>query len=331
MSDHHHEHTGAGHGHTHGTIDPSLLTTERGMWAIKWSLLGLLATAILQVVIVLLSGSVALLADTIHNFGDGLTAIPLWIAFSLARRRPNRQFTYGYGRAEDLAGVAIVLMILLSAAVAGYESISRFFHPQEIRNLWMVVAASIIGSVGNEAVAVFRIRVGREISSAALIADGYHARIDGLTSLAVLIGAVGVWLGFPLADPLVGLLITIAILKIVWDSAKSIFTRLLEGVDPHIIDEIEHTAGHVPGVQEITRVRARWLGHRLQAEVHVTVDSHITVERGHDIAGEVRHQLLHALTYLSLVTVHVDPASASGEASHAIAGHEHDELPRHSH
>lgn len=301
------------------------------MWAIKWSLLGLLATAILQVVVVMFSGSVALLADTIHNFGDGLTAVPLWIAFMLARRRPNKQFTYGYGRVEDLAGVTIVLMILFSAAVAGYESINRFFHPQEVRNLWMVAAASIIGFAGNEAVAIFRIKVGREINSAALIADGYHARIDGLTSLAVLFGAVGVWLGFPLADPLVGLLITIAILKIVWDSARSIFTRLLEGVDPRIIDEIEHTTGNVPGVEEVTRVRARWLGHRLQAEIHITVDAHITVEQGHDIAGEVRHKLLHALTYLSLVTVHVDPTSASGEANHAIEEHAHDDLPRHSH
>lgn len=331
MADHHHEHAEAGHGHTHGSVDPSLLTTERGMWAIKWSLLGLLATAILQVVVVILSGSVALLADTIHNFGDGLTAVPLWIAFTLARRRPNKQFTYGYGRVEDLAGVTIVLMILLSAAIAGYESINRFFHPQEVRNLWMVVAASIVGFIGNEAVAIFRIKVGREINSAALIADGYHARVDGLTSLAVLFGAIGIWLGFPLADPLVGLLITVAILKIVWDSSKSIFTRLLEGVDPDIIDEMERTASRVPGVEEVTRVRARWLGHRLQTEIHITVDAQLTVEQGHTIAGEVRHRLLHALNYLSLITVHVDPTGTSGEENHAIEEHEHDGLPLHSH
>jgi cation diffusion facilitator family transporter len=329
----HHSHDPADtdHGHTHGNLDPSLMTTERGMWAVKWSLIGLLVTAVLQVVVVALSGSVALLADTIHNFGDGLTAVPLWIAFTLARRRPNKQFTYGYGRVEDLAGVTIVLMILISAAVAGYESVNRFFNPQEVRNLWMVVAASVIGFIGNEAVALFRIKVGREINSAALIADGNHARIDGLTSLAVLIGAIGVWLGFPLADPIVGLLITVAILKILWDSARSIFTRTLEGVDPQIVDQIERTASRVSGVEEVTSVRARWLGHRLQTELHITVDAHLTVEQGHAIASEVRHQLLHALNYLSLITVHIDPTGTSGEENHAIKEHEHDGLPLHSH
>jgi cation diffusion facilitator family transporter len=206
------------HSHTHGfgdVVDPTILTTERGIWAVKWSLVGLMLTAVLQVVIVYISGSVALLADTIHNFGDAATAIPLWIAFLLARRKPSKRFTYGYGRVEDLAGVAIVFMILFSAVVAGYESIQRIFQPQEVKYLWAVVAASLIGFIGNEAVALFRIKVGKEIGSAALVADGYHARVDGLTSLAVLFGVVGVWLGYPLADPIVGLLITIAILKIV--------------------------------------------------------------------------------------------------------------------
>jgi cation diffusion facilitator family transporter len=224
-------------------VDPAILTTERGIWAVKWSLVGLMLTAVLQVVIVYISGSVALLADTIHNFGDAATAIPLWIAFLLARRKPSKRFTYGYGRVEDLAGVAIVFMILFSAVVAGYESIQRIFQPQEVKYLWAVVAASLIGFIGNEAVALFRIKVGKEIGSAALVADGYHARVDGLTSLAVLFGAVGVWLGYPLADPIVGLLITIAILKIVWDSGKSVFTRLLDGVGPQPADRGRGQAG----------------------------------------------------------------------------------------
>ncbi len=188
--------------HRHGTVDPSILTTDRGIWALKWSLLGLLATALFQITIVWLSGSVALLADTIHNFGDAATAIPLWVAFRLARWSPSRRFTYGYGRVEDLAGVAVVLTILFSAIVAGYESIERLLHPQEVSYLVGVVVASVIGFLGNEAVAILRIKVGKEIGSAALIADGYHARVDGLTSLAVLFGAGGVWLGYPLADPL---------------------------------------------------------------------------------------------------------------------------------
>jgi cation diffusion facilitator family transporter len=321
----------AGHGHTHGVVDPSLFSTERGVWALKWSLAGLLATAALQVVVVLFTGSVALLADTIHNFGDAFTAIPLWIAFRFTRWKPNRRFTYGYGRVEDLAGVVIVLMILLSAVVAAYESVQRLYQPQEVKYLWAVGAASLIGFAGNEAVALFRIRVGRQIGSAALVADGYHARVDGLTSLAVLAGAVGVWLGSPLADPIVGLLITVAILRIVWDSAKSVFTRLLDGVDPAVIDELEHAARHVPGVRNVTDARVRWLGHRLRAELCITVDSGLTVEQGHAIADAVHHQLLHHLTYLSEATIHVDPANASGVDHHRIDEHAHDGMAPHSH
>jgi cation diffusion facilitator family transporter len=321
----------AAHGHTHGVVDPSLFSTERGIRALKWSLAGLLVTASLQVVVVIFTGSVALLADTIHNFGDAFTAVPLWIAFRLAHRKSSRRFTYGYGRVEDLAGVVIVLMILLSAIAAAYESVQRLIRPQEVRFVWAVIAASIIGFVGNEAVAWFRIKVGKEIGSAALVADGYHARIDGLTSLAVLAGAVGVALGFPLADPLVGLLITAAILRIVWDSARSVFTRLLDGVDPEVIEEIEHAARHTSGVQDVTGVHVRWLGHRLHAELSVAVDAQLSVEQGHEIAKEVCHQLLHHLTYLSTATVHVDPANASGTDHHHIDEHEHDGLTPHSH
>ncbi len=328
---HEHGHDHGAHGHTHGAIDPTIYTTERGIWAIKWSFVGLSITAIFQVFVVLLSGSVALLADTIHNFGDAATAVPLWIAFALARLKPTKRFTYGYGRVEDLAGITIVLIILISAVVAGYESINRLFHPQIVSHVWAIIAASIVGFIGNEAVAVFRIRVGKEIGSAALIADGYHARVDGLTSLAVLFGAIGVLLGYPLADPIIGLLITVAIARIVWDSAKAVFSRLLDGVDPEVTDEIRHAISHVPGVKDITEVRIRWLGHRLRAEVNVAVDPNLSVEEGHEIAIEVQHQLLHHLNYLSSATVHVDPTDSSGEAYHHIEEHEHDNLPIHSH
>jgi len=288
-------------------------------------------TAVFQIMIVILSGSVALLADTIHNFGDASTAIPLWIAFRLARRKPTKQFTYGLGRVEDLAGVIIVLTILFSAVVAGYESIQRLLHPRTVEYLWAVALASVAGFLGNEAVALFRIRIGKEIGSAALIADGYHARVDGMTSLAVLLGAVGVWLGFPLADPIVGLVITVAILRIVWDSAKSVFVRLLDGVDPTMVDEIRHRSEQVPGVNAVSDVRVRWLGHRLHAEINIAVDTKLTVAEGHEIAFDVRHQLLHHLRYLQNATVHVDPVTASGEEYHHIDRHAHDELPIHSH
>jgi cation diffusion facilitator family transporter len=307
------------------------LTTQRGIWALKWTLWGLLATGCFQLGIVLFSHSVALMADTIHNFGDAAIAIPLWIAFLVVRKKPTTRFTYGYGRVEDLAGIAVVVAILISGVVVGYESLSRLFAPRPVEHLWAVVVASMVGFLGNEAVAVFRIKVGKEIGSAALVAEGQHARTDGLGSLAVLIGALGVWLGFPLADPFIGLLITLLIFKIGWDSGRSQLTRLLDGVDPEVIDEVRHAAKHVPGVEEITEVRVRWLGHRLLAEVNIAVQSDLSVERGHAIAQEVRHQLLHHLHYLSNAVIHVDPVSASGEAHHRIIHHEHDHLPTHSH
>lgn len=326
-----HNHARDAHVHTHGPIDPSVFTTQRGIWAVKVSFLVLFATALFQVIVVLLSGSVALLADTIHNIGDAATAIPLWIAFTLARRKPSKRLTYGYGRVEDLAGVAIVLTIFFSAIAAGYESIDRLLHPRAIRFLWAVIAASVIGFLGNEAVALLRIKVGKEIGSTALIADGYHARVDGLTSLAVLFGALGVWIGFPLADPIVGLLITAVIFRIVWTSGKAVFTRLLDGIDPEVVDEIKHAIKHARGVHGVTEVRVRWLGHRLHAEVNVAVSPELSVERGHAIAKEVRHQLLHHLRYLSNATIHIDPVNASGEEHHRIAEHEHGDLPVHSH
>lgn len=329
LDDHHDHHHG--HTHTHGIVDPSILTTERGIWAVKWSFAGLFITAIFQIIIVYYSGSIALLADTIHNYGDALTAITLLFAFMLVRWKPTKRFTYGYDRVEDLAGVFVVLMILISAIVAGYVSIDRLFHPQEVTFLWAVAAAALVGFIGNEAVAQLRIRVGIEIGSAALVADGQHARTDGLTSLAVLLGAAGVYFGFPLADPVIGLIITVAIFWIVWDSGKTIITRLLDGVDPEITDEIGHAAEHVEGVKAITDVKVRWLGHRLHAEVNMTVDSALSVESGHAIAKEFRHDLLHHLKYLSDATIHVDPATASGPDHHHIMGHDHDGLPAHSH
>src|SRR3712207_4576856 len=204
----HHEH--AGHRHTHGAVDPSVATSERGIWAVEWSFAGLFITALVQVVVVALSGSVALLSDTIHNFGDAATAIPLWIAFALARLGPRRRFTFGYGRVEDLAGVLVVLIILFSAVVAGYKAVERLINPRPVELLGAVAAASLLGFISNEAVAIFRIRVGRQIGSAALVADGYHARTDGWTSLAVLLGAVGGWLGFSPARPHVGVFLAAA-------------------------------------------------------------------------------------------------------------------------
>ena len=314
------------------SIRPTMIvTTGRGLWAIKWSFVALFITAAIQLVIVILSNSVGLLADMIHNFGDAATAIPLGIAFTLARRPPSRRFTYGLGRAEDLAGLAVVLTITASAIVAGYVAIDRLIHPQAVSHLGALIGASIIGFAGNEGVAIFRITVGKEIGSAALIADGYHARTDGWTSLAVLVGALGVYFGYPIADPIVGIVITLAILGVVWQSVKTVFTRILDGVDPDVPDQLRRIAGQVLGVVGVSDVRVRWLGHRMHAEVSIAVAPDLTVAAAHDIAKNVEHQLLHHLQFLSSAIIHVDPSTEPGEAHHRGDPHEHDGLAVHAH
>ncbi|MGI8811264.1 MAG: cation diffusion facilitator family transporter [Pyrinomonadaceae bacterium] len=325
-----HDHGGA-HGHTHGTINPSILTSERGIWAVKWSFVGLFATTLIQIGVFVYSGSIALLADTIHNLGDACTAIPLAVAFWLARRKPSKRFTYGFGRVEDLAGVVVVATILASAIWAGYESYQRLFHPKPVTYLWAVAIAAIVGFIGNEGVAMFRIKVGKEMGSAALVADGYHARTDGFASLSVLLSAIGIWLGYPLADPIIGLLMTALILKIVWESAGAVFSRLLDGVDPEVVDEIEKTASHIDGVEDVTDVKVRWLGHRLNAELNIAVDPKLTVEKGHELSVTTQHELLHKLPFLSGVTIHLDPSNESGDEHHRKGEHAHDGTPAHDH
>ncbi|HYU79529.1 MAG TPA: cation diffusion facilitator family transporter, partial [Vicinamibacterales bacterium] len=326
---HGHDHGESGtHGHTHGVIDPTIATTARGIWAIKWSFVILAVTAVLQIGVVFLSGSVALLADTIHNLGDAVTAIPLWIAFQLVRRKPSARFTYGLGKAEDLAGAAIVAIILFSAIVALYESIDRLMHPQTIALLWAVAVAGVVGFIGNEAVAVYRIRVGREIESAALIADGYHARTDGFTSLAVVLGAVGVWLGYPIADPLVGLLITLAIFGIVWQSAKAVFTRMLDGVESGVVEGIRHAAAHVGAVKDVRNVRARWLGHRLTTEMDVAVANGTTVQEADAIAAQVEAAVADHVPALASARVRVRAVeSAPAPSVRTHVSHRHAPAP----
>ncbi len=288
------------------SVDRALESSANGVRAVKISLVGLLVTSALQVMVVFATGSVALLADTIHNFADALTAVPLWIAFVLGRRIANKRYTYGYGRSEDLAGLFILVMIAGSSALAAWQSIDRLVHPQPVSNLGLLALAGVIGFAGNELVALYRIRVGKDIGSAALVADGYHARTDGLTSLAVVLGALGIFVGFPQADPIIGLLITVAILWVLKGAASQVFARLMDAVDPALTEAVERAAAQ-PGVVEVTSARLRWIGHRIEAEAHVTVDRDLSTLESHSIAELVRHAIFHNVPKISDVTVHVDP------------------------
>ena len=290
------------------SIDGTLESSAAGIRAVKISLLVLCVTAVAQLVIVALSGSVALLADTIHNFSDALTAVPLWFAFAFGRRAATRRYTYGFGRAEDLAGLFVIAMIALSAAIAGIESIRRLINPIEIEHIGWVAAAGFVGFIGNELVALYRIRVGRRIGSAALVADGLHARTDGFTSLAVLLGAGGVALGFPLVDPIVGLLITLAILAVLRTAARDVFRRLMDGVDPQLVDAAETALADEPGVRCVRSVKMRWIGHRLHADAELDIEPTTSLTDAHRIAHDAEHTLTHAVPKLSTALVHAYPA-----------------------
>ena len=303
------------------SLDQALEDSREGTRAVAISLVILLLVAGIQAVVVIASGSVALLGDTLHNAADALTALPLALAFRLGRRPATSRFTYGYGKAEDVAGVMVLVLIASSAAFAGYEAIDRLVHPQKISHLGIVMAAAVIGAVGNEVVAQYRIRIGRRIGSAALEADGIHARTDGIASLLVLIGAVGVELGARWADPVVGLLITVAILVVGYQAARSVGQRLLDAIDPTIVARIAETVAATDGVLAVTEVRARWMGHRLLAQVRLSVDGSLPVTRAHEIAEQAHHELLHHISNLSDAIIHVDPAGAGSDPHTTTAHH----------
>jgi cation diffusion facilitator family transporter len=310
------------------SVDSELESSADGIRAVKISLLVLGATAIAQIAVVVLSGSIALAADTIHNFSDALTAVPLWIAFSLSTKAATRRYTYGFGRVEDLAGLFVVAMITLSAIIAGYEAIERLINPRPIDHVGWVAVAGLLGFLGNEWVAIYRIRVGRRIGSAALTADGLHARTDGFTSLAVVIGAGGVALGFPLADPIIGLVITVAILAVLRTAVRDVFRRLMDGVEPTLIDTAEAALATRPGVRAVRSVRMRWIGHRLHADAELDIDPALSLAAAHQIAHDSEHDLIHAVPKLTTAMIHAYPAGGTNAAQQH---RDHTELHSHRH
>lgn len=310
--------------HTHdptGTVDAAWETSRDGLRAVWISLLGLGATAAAQAFVVVLTGSVALLGDTLHNLADALTSLPLAVAFLLGRRAATRAYTYGFGRAEDLAGILIVVVIAGSAVAAGWTAVDRLLHPSEVTHLPYLAGAGLVGFAGNELVARYRIRVGRRIGSAALVADGLHARTDGFTSLAVLVAAAGAWVGWNWVDPVVGLAIAVAIGFVLAGAARQIYRRLMDAVDPTVVDQAEATLRAIPGVRDVTALRARWIGHRLHAEADLVVDTRLSLLAAHAIAADAEHQLTHAVPRLASATVHTDPASHPGSHHHPDLSH----------
>jgi cation diffusion facilitator family transporter len=300
------------------SVDSALETSARGTRALLVSLGVLGITALLQALVFAYTGSVALLGDTLHNVADALTAVPLAIAFSLGRRPATRRYTYGYGRAEDLAGVAIVVVIFVSSLVAAYAAVRRLAEPSDVRHLFAVGLAGVLGFVGNEVVARYRITVGREIGSAALVADGLHARTDGFTSLAVVVGAIGVAAGFTRADPVIALLITIAILVVLRDAARQVYRRLMDAVDEDLVTDVEGVLAATPGVVALGEIRLRWIGHCLRAECAVIVAPELSLSAAHAIAVEAEHRLLHEVPRLTAAFIHPDP---QGEEHHALTAH----------
>jgi cation diffusion facilitator family transporter len=299
--------------HVHGTchqVDTALETSREGLRALRLSVGILGLTAVLQVAAVAASGSVALLGDALHNVADAVTALPLAVAFALGRRPPSDRYTYGYGRAEDLAGIAVVGAIAVSAVLSGWASLQRLLAPEPVHHVAAVVAAGLVGCAGNEVVARHRIRVGRRIGSAALVADGLHARSDSCTSLALVAGAVGVAAGWPLADPLAGLAITLAIGAVLWGAARSVLHRLMDAIDPHIVEWASQVLHQVDGVQRVGRVRLRWIGHCLHAEAEVGVDTDLLVGESHLIVEAAHRALVDGVPRLTSTTLRTLPAPA---------------------
>src|SRR5437588_7271398 len=316
-----------GHGHEHGRVDADLYGNRAGLHAVQISTVGMLLVSVIQFIIAIIGGSAGLFADALHNAGDVLTTVALWIAFVISRRAANQRYTYGYYRTEDLAGIFIVLVIIASAVAGAVESILKLTSGAPPTQLPLSMAAALVGVAGNELLAQYKITVGKRINSVPLIADGQHSRIDGLTSLAAFAGLIGVALGFRIADPIAGLVITVVILTVVYSTTRSVLQRLLDAVDSRVVPSIVSIASEVPGVEAVNDVRARWVGHTLNVAMNIEVDAELTLVKAHAIAEEVRHRLFHRVKGLSEAIIHTDPHSHD-EDYHQLVAHHMEESQR---
>jgi cation diffusion facilitator family transporter len=289
--------------------------------------LGLAALA--EITASLLSGSASVLADGLHNAGDVLTSFILLFTFALVRRPATRRFSSGYGRFEDVATLLIIVVIIVTAAVAASESVAKLIYPATYSNIPLTLGAALIGVIANLGVSEYKLRVGRGIGSESLEADGIHSRVDALVSAGAFVGIGLAGLGFKIADPIAGILITIAIVFVLAGTVKQLFYRMMDAVDPTIADEITNAAKSVSGVLQIHDLRVRWVGRELVAVMHVAMNPKSTLEDAHALAMRVEEAVCHEVPAARL-EIHMDPGTAKHK--HTLVGtlvegeedHDHD-------
>ncbi|HLZ72210.1 MAG TPA: cation diffusion facilitator family transporter [Dehalococcoidia bacterium] len=308
------------HGHSHGAAGGLDLRTAEGIRAARWSSLALLVTGAIELVIFALGNSAGLLADAMHNLGDVTTTLAIWAAFTFARREANERFPYGYHRAEDLAGMFVLIVMVASGIAAGYESLQHLLTGSHPSHLALSAVAAFVGFAGNELTAQYKTRVGRRIGSVSLEADGAHSRVDGLVSLAALAGIGGVAAGFERADGLAGVLITLVIAGVIVSTARGVIGRGMDAVDPALTSQVRSVAAAVPDVLDVHDVRLRWAGRALFVSLSIALPPQLPLAQAHDAAEAVRHALLHQVEGVQAVDVHMDPA-AEHEAAHSLTAH----------
>lgn len=323
---------GQRHAHSHSHADHITSNTKEGLRVVAIATAGMFVVAAIELGVFALSNSAGLLSDALHNLGDVLTTAALWVAFILARRPPTNRFTYGFHRAEDLAGAFIALVITISAAAAAFASYQRLVTRAQPTQIGLGIVAALIGFAGNEILAQYKIRMGRRLNSTPLIADGQHSRADGITSLAAAAGLVLVALGVPVADPIAGLLISVAILYILIDVGRDVLDRLMDAVDPDVVARVYREALAVPGVAQVTDVRARWAGRRLFVALTLGADGAISLTDAHAVAERVRQEVLSHVRGAAMVDIHVDPVGLpEGVDPHAWTHVDHDDHDDHPH
>ncbi len=332
---------GGGHGHSHVPSNNLAASTRDGLRVVAIATAGMLVVAAVEFIFFAISQSAGLLSDALHNLGDVFTTVAIWAAFLVARRPATRRYTYGYHRAEDLAGAFITLVIVVTAALAAWQSYVRLVTNAVPTQIGWAIGAALVGFLGNEALAQYKIREGKRLNSQPLIADGQHSRTDGITSLAAAAGLFLDYLGVRHADPVAGLLISVAILYILVDVGREVFRRLMDAVDPEVVEQVRERALSVPGVAEVADVRARWGGRRLYVAFNIGADSALTLAQAHAIAERARQEVLAHVSGASIVDIHVDPVGLPpGEDPHAWAHaarehgdheHDHDDHDDHEH